>query len=320
MSSQRSRISSSELTTIRKNRVLYANYVTQRQNVTSGCKISMGLESSSVAPSSIMPEIRMGALFTTVAERDSILANACQISTDSSTPNPPPSALLVFTNVETTSWTAPEGVFSVEYLVVGGGGGSGGGYDTGAGGGGGGGMVLTGTLSVIPGTVYTITVGDGGTAGISNRLVLPETDGGDGENSTFASITALGGGGGFGSRQPPAGNNGSGGTAASNPSTASTGGRGGGSNSGGGGGGGSSGDGGTKSGTIAGTAGTGTNSSLSGSLVTYGVGGAGGTGNNNNAGIAGSSNTGNGARGGGGTSGSDRNGAKGGSGIVVISY
>lgn len=318
MSNQRSSLSSSELTTIRKNRVLYADYLIQRQNVNTGCKISMGLESGSVAPSSIIPEIRMGALFTTVSERDTILTNACQISTDPQ--EPVPSALVVFTSVGTTSWTAPEGVFSVEYLVVGGGGGSGGGYDTGAGGGGGGGMVLTGTLSVVPGTTYTVTVGDGGTAGISNRLVLPETNAGNGGDSVFASITALGGGGGFGSRQPPGGNNGSGGTAASNPSTASTGGAGGGSNSGGGGGGGSSGNGGTKSGTVAGTAGAGTNSSLSGTLVTYGVGGAGGTGNTNNSGIAGAANTGNGARGGGATSGSDRNGAMGGSGIVVIYY
>jgi hypothetical protein len=320
-------VTSSDLILMRQNRVLYANYLIQQQNVTSGYKISMGLESGLVAPASIMPKLQMGAAFTTEAERDAILARNTAIisptpaiSSTPINPGPPSPALLIYTAIGTTSWTAPADVFSVEYLVVGGGGGSGGGYDTGAGGGGGGGMLLTGTLSVVPGTTYTIIVGDGGTAGTANRLIPLEVNGGFGEDSTFGSITALGGEGGFGSRLPSGGNNGTGGAAASPPSTASTGGRGGGSNGGGGGGGGSSGAGGTKSGATAGTGGAGTANSLSGSSVTYGVGGGGGTGNSNNSGIAGTANTGNGARGAGGASGSSRNGEKGGSGIVIISY
>ena len=47
-----------------------------------------------------------------------------------------------FTTVETTSWTAPAGVSTVEYLVVAGGGGAGNGYDNAGGGGGGAGMVV----------------------------------------------------------------------------------------------------------------------------------------------------------------------------------
>jgi hypothetical protein len=52
-------------------------------------------------------------------------------------PNIPTVRVLKFTSVGSTSWTAPAGVTSVEYLVVGGGGGGGNGYDTGGGGGGG---------------------------------------------------------------------------------------------------------------------------------------------------------------------------------------
>ena len=233
---------------------------------------------------------------------------------------PASNAVIIFPTVGTTTWTAPDGITSIDYLIVGGGGGSGGGYDTGAGGGGGGGMVRSGTTSVTPGTTYTVVIGDGGAGGISNRTALPETDGNNGENSSFDTIVALGGGKGYASRQPPLGNNGAGGSAASNPSTASEGGRGGGSNGGGGGGGGSVGNGTNKIGTQRGFGGSGTSSSMSGSSITYGVGGDGGTGANNNAGTPGAVNTGNGARGGGATAGADNDGAKGGSGIIIISY
>ena len=63
-----------------------------------------------------------------------------------------------------TSWTAPDGVFSVEVLVVAGGGGGGGnsGYAYGGGGGGAGGLIYNPAFSVTPGTSYTVTVGAGG--------------------------------------------------------------------------------------------------------------------------------------------------------------
>ena len=67
----------------------------------------------------------------------------------------------------TTSWTVPAGVTSVEYLVVAGGGSGGSSYGTAGGGGAGG--VRTGTLSVIPGSSHTITVGAGGAARTSGN-------------------------------------------------------------------------------------------------------------------------------------------------------
>ena len=100
----------------------------------------------------------------------------------------------VFATVGTVTWTAPPGLPSVQYLVVGGGGGGGGseGYDLRAFngfGGGGGGMVKTDTTSVIHGSEYTIIVGGGGLG--------TYYFGGNGLNSMFGvDIIALGGGGG----------------------------------------------------------------------------------------------------------------------------
>lgn len=90
------------------------------------------------------------------------------------------------TSPGSTTWSAPSGVTSVEYLVVAGGGGSSGSgaYTGGAGGGG----VLTGTLSSGLSNL-TITVGAGGTA-CSNCY---GTNGGD---SVVGSVTAYGGGAG----------------------------------------------------------------------------------------------------------------------------
>ena len=74
----------------------------------------------------------------------------------------------------TSSWTAPTGVTSVDYLVVAGGGGGGTSIAIGAGcGGGGAGGYLAGTsLTVTPGTSYPITVGGGGTAGVAGTNSL----------------------------------------------------------------------------------------------------------------------------------------------------
>ena len=63
----------------------------------------------------------------------------------------------IFTGSST--WVAPSGITSVEYLVVSGGGG--GGYF--GGGGGAGGLKTGSSLSVTPGQLYTLTVGSGGT-------------------------------------------------------------------------------------------------------------------------------------------------------------
>lgn len=237
-----------------------------------------------------------------------------------------------FTSVGTTNWTAPTGVTNVSYLVVGGGAGGGSGYHSVAGGGGGGGMVLTGSISVVPGTSYTVTVGGGGAGGNGNNTFSSPTfaPGVAGSSSVFATITALGGGAGARSRASAGLGTSVGGTGASNPNTATIGGGGGSSsNTNGGGGGGAGGNGSNSIGSnniTRASGGSGISSSLSGSSVTYGVGGAGGRGNRGNVnGADGSANTGNGGGGGeasGGGSNPTQNvdGGDGGSGIVILSY
>lgn len=245
-------------------------------------------------------------------------------NTLSGTPNP---VITTYSAVQTTTWVAPAGVTTVEYLVVGGGGGSGGGYDNGGGGGGGGGMVLTGTLSVTPGTSYNVIVGDGGVGGLGSTSSIPrETNGTAGINSVFGSIIAVGGGVGYCSRSALNPGGGSAGGVKVSGVTASTGGNGGGdtsdSNGAGGGGGGNASNGSNGVTNIGGNGGAGVSNSISGSSMTYGAGGDGAKGGVliGNAGVAGAANTGNGARGGGATSGSGNNGAKGGSGIVIIKF
>jgi len=229
----------------------------------------------------------------------------------------------------------------VNYLVVAGGGAGGGGY---AGGGGGGGF-LTGVTTVTAGSAITVTVGAGGTGNTSQ--------GPNGSNSVFGSITAIGGGGGCsgqgtGSAGGSGGGNG-GGSALNSIGSAvagqgNVGGIGGGGTGpapGGGGGAGSRGMNGNGEGP-AGTGGYGAASAITGVVTAYAGGGGGGcymrgangqqgrggaggggaggdTGAPGGNGVAGTANTGGGG-GGGSTNGSSSNGGNGGSGIVVISY
>jgi hypothetical protein len=106
-----------------------------------------------------------------------------------------------------TSWTCPTGVTSIEVLVVAGGGGGGSTYH--AGGGGAGGLIYNSAYTVVPGTVYTVTVGAGGAGG---AVGLPGAVGSNGSNSVFGSLVAIGGGGGasYGANTSP-GTGGSGG-------------------------------------------------------------------------------------------------------------
>jgi hypothetical protein len=240
-----------------------------------------------------------------------------------------------FTTVESTTWTAPTGVTSVEYLVVAGGGSGGGntGGADGSGGGGGAGGYRTGTLVVSPGTAYTVTVGGGGVAGSPGDTLM------QGDDSVLGSITSAGGGAGGGGAWPGpiygvAGGSGGGGMgwytterlggAGNTPATTPRQGFKGGTNFGisgpeysqGGGGGGSSSvgrDGSTVSGTNTTFApgGAGTSNNITGSYVTYASGGR-GAGNGWSAGVAGGANTGDGGDGEG-TS-------NGGSGVVVVKY
>jgi hypothetical protein len=229
-----------------------------------------------------------------------------------------PATILAFKSSAT--WTAPAGVSTVNYLVVGGGGG---GYI----GGGGAGGYRTGTLSVTPGTTYTATVGAGGATNVN------------GSDSVFSSITSAGGGGGAAGGAANAGGSGGGGSYASGagaagntPSTSPSQGNNGGSGSApsGGGGGGAGAVGGNASGTTGGAGGNGTTVSATlgggtyagggggscGSGTTPGGSGGGGSGSQNNAAIgAGGVNT-----GGGGGGNQAVTSPAGGSGIVIISY
>lgn len=98
-----------------------------------------------------------------------------------------------YTTVGTTAWTPHADITEVYYLVVGGGGGGGGRH---GGGGGGGGLVTNwgGTAYSVTATPYTITVGDGGS--YTQTSPTNQSIGENGENSVFATVTALGGGGG----------------------------------------------------------------------------------------------------------------------------
>jgi hypothetical protein len=238
----------------------------------------------------------------------------------------PPGTAQLFTTVGSTTWTAPAGVTSVEFLLVGGGGGGGNGYDTGGGAGGGGGMTLTGLIAVNPGQSYTVTVGFGGTGGAANRTNINGTNGGD---SSFSILTALGGQGGQGSRSAPLGV-GIGGLKQVSTTTAPTGGQGGGNQGtavggcGGGGGGafgnGTNGTGSANNPGAGGIGGAGTASTISGSSVTYGAGGNGAKGNTAVTGATGTANTGKGGGGGCNVSGFAGAGGNGGSGIIILKY
>ena len=242
------------------------------------------------------------------------------------------------------TFTAPDGITAVDYLIVGGGGGGGGITNTnaGGGGGGGGGGVVSGTMSVTSGGDYTVIVGAGGTAGVAN------VQGGNGGNSSFDGIVAFGGGGGASAGASNNGNSGAsgGGGRLTGVGGGSTQGNDGGDGSGvaaagqaGGGGGGGAGTAGTNATTDLGaTGGNGVWSSITGAGEYYGGGGAGGGYGNGNGGTGGlgggggSPNArGNGfdgldgtGGGGGGATGSNgttaHTGGRGGDGVVIIRY
>lgn len=103
-----------------------------------------------------------------------------------------------FTTPGTHTWTVPTGVWSVSVICVGGGGG--GALDASNPCGGAGGNLQFRQVSVVPGTVYTIVVGAGGTAGNVSYAA-----GGTGGGSSFgltatystANVAAAGGSGGI---------------------------------------------------------------------------------------------------------------------------
>jgi hypothetical protein len=228
-------------------------------------------------------------------------------------------------SAESNSITAVNPATAVDYLVV-----AGGGSAT-WGGGGAGGFRAGSSLSVTPGTTYTVTVGAGGS-------------GGNGGDSVFSSITSIGGGrgGGINGNNPNSGGSGGGGGstyyggssiygASGTSGQGNGGGNGWGSSStgdyaGGGGGGAGGGGGSNNGGSIGGSGGSGASSSITGSSVTY-AGGGGSSGQNQG---------GNGGSGGGGwggvsygaqstpgeanTGGGGGGDKSGGSGVVILRY
>jgi len=222
--------------------------------------------------------------------------------------------------------TAPEGQYTIEFLVVGGGGGGGYAANPQAGGGGAGGLTA-GSFTASPAGVYTATVGGGGV-----------TSGTGTSSSLVGQGTALGGGAG-GNNEQGGGTGASGGGAGARSSAGGSGTAGQGNNGGagdydsGGGGGGNSATGGSAyfQG-YGGAGGAGTYNSTSGTSVAYcggggggatgtaGAGGLGGGGGGGGEGVnptAGSTNLGGG--GGGGRIGDSAGvGANGGSGVVIL--
>ena len=100
---------------------------------------------------------------------------------------------------QSTTWTAPEGVTTVNVQCWAAGGGSGGtdGFSGSASGGGGGGAYVWKTVTVVPLTEYTIEVGRGGDGGfVDGSTITNGEDGGDSWFSTSSTVKAAGGKGG----------------------------------------------------------------------------------------------------------------------------
>ena len=124
-----------------------------------------------------------------------------------------------FTSTGSATWTCPSGVTEIEVLIVAGGGG--GGSRNYGGGGGAGGIVHDSDYTVVPGTVYDLTVGNYGS-------YVVENEGNDGEDSVWnvnaegsgITLTASGGGGG-GNNSNSAGAGGSGGGGGADTSVSS---------------------------------------------------------------------------------------------------
>jgi hypothetical protein len=227
-----------------------------------------------------------------------------------------------FEGYEAGNWrkftTTALGLYSINYLIVAGGGG-GSGSDTGGGGGGGG--LLTGSVTLTPGTVYNLIVGAGGAnqaQGVASSflvgvVVVSQTVGG-GFGGTYAGGSGgSGGSGGGGAYSNPDGSSGIGSGGSGTSGQGNAGSSGGTFNTFCGGGGGA--------GAIAsgGNGATGLVNTLTGTSVFYAGGGAGfpggstgGAGGGGNPRTNGGANTGGGAGGGGA-------GATGGSGVVILS-
>lgn len=90
-----------------------------------------------------------------------------------------------------STWTCPANVTQISVDACGGGGGGAGGASGGTGGGGGGGAaaVIGRKVTVVPGTVYTVTIGTGGAGGTTNSA-----PGGTGGTTSLGVLLSLSGG------------------------------------------------------------------------------------------------------------------------------
>lgn len=219
----------------------------------------------------------------------------------------------VFTTPGTYSWTCPANVTKVCAVAVGGGGGGGSAllsHTYCAGGGSGGGLGYCNSITVVPGTSYSVVVGDGGLGG-THVGDTSATAGSSGQNSTFTvgAIVVTGRGGNSGAAGSTTSNS-NGGAAVSFSGSGVTGGFGGSGGSGGSSGGGGGGGGGNWAGAT-GTGGNGgNNTGATGGTAQYGGGGGGGGGASNKKGGSGGGGVGlygqgaNGSNGSGGSGGS----------------
>ena len=103
--------------------------------------------------------------------------------------NPPDFDLNVQVFTGNGTFSVPEGITSVDVLVVAGGGGGSGSV---SGGGGGGGLIWQEGFGVTPGSDINVVIGAGGTGGATN------SPGTSGQNSLFGTLEAIGGGHGAG--------------------------------------------------------------------------------------------------------------------------
>jgi hypothetical protein len=239
------------------------------------------------------------------------------------------SELAIYEGYSNGTWvrfqTFPQGVYTINFLIVAGGGGAYSGGSFGAGGGGGG--FKASSLSVTPGATYTMVIGAGGSGGATGTnssitgVDIASGGGIGGATQTAGGVGGSGGGGGSGAGDPTlpgaggAGISGQGFAGGSGATFAS------------GGGGGGSAVGGSASGDVSGAGGTGYLNTLTGSNVYYSGGGGGGSGtpggggnggggagNASGSGSNGGTNTGGG--GGGGNAGAS---SSGGSGVIIVS-
>jgi hypothetical protein len=239
------------------------------------------------------------------------------------------SELAIYEGYSNGTWvrfqTFPQGVYTINFLTVAGGGGGGSAGGPGGGGGGGGGFIAS-SLSVTPGSTYTMIVGGGGgtnTTGTNSSITgvaIALGGGGGGAGQGNGAAGGSGGGGGSGEGDPT--RYGVGGSGTTGQGFA--GGRGDTFVGGGGGGGGAVG--GNGGGAAAGNGGAGFSNTLTGTTVYYSGGGGGGAGGSD---VDGSGGIGGGGAGGvngttntGGGGGGFNNGVgtgAGGSGIIIVS-